>query len=366
MVDSVFYIGSSTIKREVRNLINKGVINKKEAKLIFGEGYAKKRNVVMYFALKNQMDYLFFLDDDEYPIAIFKHNNGLAWKGQRVLKTHLMHIQNANITHGHHCGYISPIPCIKFNSVLTEADFMIFIETISNDIISWDSIKEKMLDGGVTYADMEILKSQHSEIVEEINGAKFISGSNLCINLKSSPRLYPFFNPPGARGEDTFLSLCLTRHKVLRVPCYTFHDGFLLYKHLLMGVLPERLKTTGGQSEKIVTRFLKACIGWIRYKPLLLYITERDSYEYNIARIKENLDLVLPKLCCYFGNQEFMKIRQELDTYHSKVQEHFEMFEETKRAWKKIVNYVKNPHCNFSGMQITSPTNNIYDQGTPV
>lgn len=46
---------------------------------------------------------------------------------------------------------------MKFNYKLSEDDFRIFIESISNDIVNWDSIRKKMNDGGVTYADLDII-----------------------------------------------------------------------------------------------------------------------------------------------------------------------------------------------------------------
>ncbi len=61
----------------------------------------------------------------------------------------------------------------------------IFIESISNDIINWDSIKKKMNDGGVTYANLDIINSETNEVVKEIDGMKFISGANLGFNLKN-------------------------------------------------------------------------------------------------------------------------------------------------------------------------------------
>lgn len=339
MVDSAFYIGNSTIKNEINDLIDQKIVTAEESKLLFGEGYAQKRNAVLYFAVKNRMDYLIFIDDDEYPHAAFKVDTGLVWKGQKVLATHLRYIKEADVTHGHHCGYVSPIPYIKFNEVLTEDAFKLFIETISNDIVSWDSIK--MQEGCITYANPEKLQNPHLTEVNEVNGAKFISGSNLCLNLKSAHGIFPFFNPPGARGEDTFLSTCLSAHRVLKVPCYTFHDGFSVYEHILKGVLPNRLKPISSHSDKNTARFLGACIGWIRYKPLWLYITEKDRYHRQIEQMKLNLSLVTPSLCKFFGSPEFKKIPVELENYSNKVTEHFEMFEATKIAWKKVVEYLK-------------------------
>ncbi len=341
MVDSAYYLGNSSITNEVQYLVEKKVISLKEAKLIFGEGYAMKRNAVLYFALKNKMDYLIFLDDDEYPIATIKINDSMVWKGQEVLSTHIKNIENADMTHGHHCGYVSPIPYLDFNDKLSEDDFRMFIEAISNDIITWDSVKKKMDDGGVTYADLDVINSEVTEVVLEVNKMKFVSGSNLGFNLQNPDKLFPFYNPPGARGEDTFLSTCIGECDIIKVPCYTFHDGFSTYEYLLLGVLPNKLKVMRCDSSAIKKRFLKACIGWIRYKPLLLYITQRDDYEAEIAKMKESLSYVIPKLCRYFGNDEFKNILVELDFYHTHVEEHFKDFENTKSAWMKIIDFLK-------------------------
>lgn len=340
-VNSVDFIGSNVITKEIRHLVDNGVLDRQEARLIFGDGYGKKRNVVTYFALKNGMDYLLFIDDDEYPLAaIESKQSGVNWRGQSVVSTHLKYIDGAHITHGYHCGYISPIPQLTFNNELTEEDFRIFIETISNDIIDWDSIKNKMENGGITFAEEGILCRAKVEEVQEINGCKFISGSNLCLNLSRAEELAPFYNPPEARGEDTFLSTCLTRAKVLKVPCYTFHDGFLNYTHLLHGVLPRSLKPVTACSQRIVSRFVKACLGWVRYKPLFLYITRRKDYATEIQKMRKNLTAVVPKLCTYFRTNEFSKIHQNLDYYHTNVAKHFATFEETKQVWRKLLKYL--------------------------
>lgn len=340
LIDDEYFIGRNTIKNEVSMLIKKNVINSDEARHLFGNGYAAKRNTALYFAIKNNMDYLLFLDDDEYPIAVTKTRNDVVWGGQQVLLTHLSNIRKADVTHGHHCGYISPIPYIKFNDVMTESDFRLFIEAISNDIVNWDSIRTVMSNGGVTYADTKILTSDCAEEVKEINHSKFISGGNLCINLTTPGRSFPFYNPPGARGEDTFLSTCLSDRKVLRVPCYAFHDGFSTYSHLMNGVLPTQLKYIEADSEQIVLRFYNACIGWVRYKPLLLYITQRDQYDEKIKEMKAKIDDSLPKVCAYFGWKDFNNVAEELKKYDKNVEKHYQQFIDSKNAWTKITDYL--------------------------
>ena len=339
-IDSSTFIAGIAIKEEIDYLIRENVINFNEAHMIFGRGYAAKRNAVLYYAIKHNMDYLIFLDDDEYPMAVTNTRSTAIWGGQHVLLNHLEYITQADITHGHHCGYISPIPYMEFNDTLTEADFRSFIEAISNDIINWDTLKAVMKNGGVTYADTKILTSDEAIEVQETNHAKFISGANLCINLTDPRRIFPFYNPPGARGEDTFLSTCLSERKVLRVPCYTFHDGFSTYNHLLEGVLPIRLKFIKADTEQIITRFYKACIGWIRYKPLLLYITQPDHYEEKIEEMREQLTVTLPKICAYFGQPDFMNVLAELEKYNKNVKKHYHEFLETQRIWAKIMEHL--------------------------
>jgi len=338
-IASTRFIGSSSRKEEIDYLIREDVINLNEARLIFGRGYAGKRNAVLYNAIKDKMDYLIFLDDDEYPMAVTNTRKTAIWGGQHVLLDHLRYIDQADMTHGHHCGYISPIPSMEFNDTMTETNFRTFIEAISNDIVNWDTLKSVMINGGVTYADTNILMSNEAVEVQETNHAKFISGANLCINLTKPGRIFPFYNPPGARGEDTFLSTCLSDRKVLRVPCYTFHDGFATYNHLLEGALPIHLKFIKANTEQITTRFYNACIGWIRYKPLLLYITQPDCYQEKIKEMREKLKETLPKICAYFDQPDFINVLAELEKYNKNVKKHYHEFQETQRIWAKIMDH---------------------------
>ena len=338
-IDSSKFIGTAAREEEIDYLVRENVLNINEARMIFGRGYAAKRNAVLYSAIKSNLDYLIFMDDDEYPLAVTNTRNTVLWGGQHVLQNHLKFISQADITYGYHCGYISPIPYVEFNDVMAEEDFRLFIEAISNDIINWDTLKTVMENGGVTYADKKILMSDDFIEVQQVNKAKFISGANLCINLTDAGRVSPFYNPPGARGEDTFLSTCLSERKVLRVPVYTFHDGFSTYNDLLHGVLPIRLKFIKADTEKIVTRFYKACVGWIRYKPLLLYITDPTNYENKIEGMRKQLKETLPSICTYFNQPDFMNILVELEKYNRNVKKHYSDFIETQYIWARIMEH---------------------------
>lgn len=334
--DEIVFIGSKHIRNREFENIEEDLELKKDVKLVFGNGYAGKRNVILYEALKHKMDYLLFLDDDEYPVAVTKNNENCLWSGQYVLPIHLEHIVHSDITNGYHCGYISPIPDIQFNETLTEEDFGLFINTISNDILNWESIKKIMKNGGVTYADTQVLIKKEATEVKETNHCKFISGANLCINLTKPDRTFAFYNPPGARGEDTFLSTLLSDRVVTRIPCYTFHDGFSAYQHLLDGTLPIKLNSITANSDQIISRFYHACIGWIRYKPLLLYITNPSDYESIIEDMRKKLLYILPKLSNYFKKQEFMKILEELNKADKQVKKNYQQYLDTQKAWKNL------------------------------
>jgi len=339
-IDSTTFIGDHDMIRESEELIRLKIITPGEAECLFRNGYAGRRNAVLYHAIKRKMDYLLFLDDDEYPVAVTNTRNTAVWGGQHVLSKHLEYLKTADITHGRHCGYISPIPYLEFDEVMTESVFRTFIEAISNDILNWTKIRSVMNNGGVTYANTKILTEGYAYEVQEQNRSKFISGSNLGINLKNPGRVFPFYNPPGARGEDTFLSTCLAERTVIRVPCYTFHDGFSTYHHLLEGVLPIHLKYIKADHEQIVARFYKACIGWVRYKPLLLFVTNPETYEKSIIDMRKHLYESVPKICEYFKKPDFMNIITELDHYHRNVEKHDLEFQNTKKAWAKLMDHL--------------------------
>ncbi|MGE4277870.1 MAG: hypothetical protein AB7E30_11945 [Lawsonibacter sp.] len=335
--DGIVFLGAKNALKSLEHLKDSDTITQSELKSVFAAGYAGKRNAVLYAAIENRMDYLLFLDDDEYPMAVTNNHNVCLWSGQQVFLSHLREIGNADYTNGYHCGYISPIPQIAFNDVLTERDFRSFIEAISNDIINWNSIKSLMSSGGVTYASTDVLRRGESEEIPLRSGCKFISGGNLCINLTAPERTLPFFNPPGARGEDTFLSSMLQDRMVRKVPCYTFHDGFSIYQHLLDGALPIHLSAITAGSPSVVTRFVHACIGWVRYKPLLIYITAPDEYERKMQLIRTALEKTLPKLAAYFHDERFLTISAEFEKYRKNVTRSHDQFLDSQQAWRKII-----------------------------
>jgi hypothetical protein len=335
--DRIVFVGAKNTLISVEFLKENGQISDRELKSVFASGYAGKRNAVLFAALEAHMDYLLFLDDDEYPMAV-THNHDIAlWSGQRVFLSHLTAIAKADFTNGCHCGYISPIPQIDFNHTLPEQTFRRFIEAISNDIINWNNVKSLIRTGGVTYASVRTLEKQTPVEVPLHKGCRFISGANLCINLTDRSRVLPFFNPPGARGEDTFLSTLLKNRRVIRIPCYTFHDGFAHYKRLLQGALPIHLASITAASPLVRNRFLAACTGWLKYKPLLIYLTEPSYFNKYMADISCNLHDTLPAIADYFQDERFLALSATFEKFQRHAPRHAQLFQLAQDSWKKLL-----------------------------
>lgn len=333
------YITPEDIEEEKKKLIAKEVLTKVNADLFFGHGHAKGRNSLMYYALKSKVDYLLFWDDDECPVACIKdeNTNEIIWKKQDNIAMHLKYIEQADVTIGYHCGYISPIPYVELDEDVDKKKFKCFIEALGNDIISWDSIKEKFIKyNGITYADPKLASGEGAYEIKSDGVGKWVSGSTLCLNMKNINKIPAFYNPEGARGEDTFFSTRLNDSKVIKVPVYHFHDGFLKYTNITRGKYPKTLRKIKTSEEQIEQRFYKASRGWIKYKPLFEYITNSKNYKNSIENTYKNLEMGIPEVNKLFENDEFDVLLNDLKEYDEKVKKHYNEYVKTNEIWDKL------------------------------
>ena len=333
------YITPEDIEEEKKKLIGREILTKKESDLFFGHGHAKGRNTLMYYAKKHKIDFLLFWDDDEYPVACIKdkETKGIVWKEQDNIARHLKYIENSDITIGYHCGYISPIPYVELNEEIDEELFKQYIEAISNEVVSWDSIKEKFIkDKGITYADSDIADGKGVYIQKNEGKGNYVVGSTLCLNLKKIEKIPAFYNPEGARGEDAFFSLKFKDVKIIKVPVYHFHDGFLKYTSIIRKNYPKTLRQIKTTEDEVEQRFFKACRGWIRYKPLLLYITDRELYEEKIKENYEKLKRSIPEVNKLFGDNLFNVLLSDFEQYSKDVKMHYEEFVKVNQIWNKL------------------------------
>lgn len=336
----VRYITPEDIEERKLKIQNYYKLNEDEVNLIFGNGHARGRNTVMYYAYQEKMDYLLFWDDDEYPVACVKdEEEHIKWKMQDNLLKHIeyMEKEKADVTIGYHCGYISPIPYMSYKTPEEEKIITDFIEAISNEIVSWKSIKEKFeKNNGVTYAEENLSDGEGAYEMLKEKGRKFVAGSTLCLNLRHIDKIPAFYNPPEARGEDTFFSMGLEESKVVKVPVYHFHDGFLKYREIMDGDFPTKLKLVKSSDKAVEKRFYKACLGWIKYKPLLMYLMDKENYEAKMEVTHKKLKRSIKKIDSLYENYNFNDLLVSLEKYDEDVEKHYEAFLETNRVWKKL------------------------------
>ena len=336
---SIKYIAPEDIEEEKKRLIGREEFSRADVDLFFGHGHAKGRNSLMYYAVRDKMDYLLFWDDDEYPVACIKNDNTneVIWKEQDNIAMHLKNIKNADVTIGYHCGYISPIPYVELDEDVNEEKFKCYIEALGNDIISWDSIKEKFLKyNGITYANAGIANGEGEYEIKSDGSGKWVAGSTLCLNLNHLSKIPAFYNPEGARGEDTFFSTQLLNSKVIKVPVYHFHDGFLKYTNIARRKYPKVLRKIKSSEEQIEERFFKASRGWIRYKPLFEYITNRENYTEKIAETRKQLEEGIPEVNKLFEHSDFNILLKDLDEYDKNVKKHYNEYIKTNEIWNKL------------------------------
>lgn len=334
----VTYITPEDIEEEKKKLIGKKILKQEEADKFFGYGYARARNTLMYMAARNKVDYFLFWDDDEYPVACIQNNDKLEWKIQNNIAQHIKYMKEADITLGQRCGYTSPIPYIDLNKVEDESAVEAYINAVKNEFTTWEKVKEYWTTSkGVTYSDKKILKDEivfEKGISEETDFV--ISGSPLCLNLQNIDKIPAFYNPEGARGEDVFFTLALKDARVLQIPVYHFHDSFLTYTNILNKEYPDHIEDVNPEDENIKKRFIKVSKGWMKYRPLYLYISDRKRYEKEIKLTKENLQKGVPIMNKIFGTTEFNELFDELEKYHNNVEKDYAEYLAVNKIWKKI------------------------------
>lgn len=334
------YITPENIEESKKILMSRYDLTSEEVKLFLGSGYAKARNTILYYALRRKMDYLLFWDDDEYPLANIKKDKELVWVKQKNILEHIKNMEKADVTMGYRCGMMNPIPYIQYTDEIKEEDYKNFIDGLENEVISWEKIQKTREENSfMAYAEEDIATGKREpEYIKGMGQTSFVLGSGICLNLRHLSKIPAFYNPPEARGEDTFFSCALKEKgsKVLRIPTYHFHDSFLKFTGLMKEKYPKRLLRISLDDNNIEQRFLKATIGWTKYKPLLYYITDKENYKKIIEDTRENLEKSIPKMNTVFKTCDFSCLINELDEYNKNVKKHYAEYQRVTKIWDDI------------------------------
>lgn len=344
------YLNPEYIVEKKIEIMKKHKLTEREVDLVIGKGYAKARNCIVYEALEEKIDYLLFWDDDEYPLAALKDGKDIKWVKQNNVLQHLKYIDKADITYGYRCGMINPLPYVEYNETITEDIFKQFIEALENEVISWDKLQYMLKnESEIGYAD-ETIATYNKQVdeIKKIGKENFVLGSGICLNLTHIDKIPAFYNPPEARGEDTFFSCALRDKgtKVLRIPVYHFHDAFLKFTFLMEEKFPKKIKKVTTDDNGISLRLKRTITGWIKYKPLLYYIFDKENYRNIIDETKIKLENSIRPMSTAFEDCDLTNLPVVLEEYDNKVIQHYQEYIETNKIWDKIKKNIMEDNLN--------------------
>lgn len=167
-----------------------------------------------------------------------------------------------------------------------------------------------------------------------------MSGGNIAFDLGAVRRggIPPYFNPPGARGENALLGAQLEGIACHRVGACVFHDPFQRHLDITRGKYPACLERTEVGPETL-ERFCRAYLGWLRYAPLLLRLTATDQREREerLVRMQRELDELGPLLARGLGWEGFARGGEELRGYRARGEQDWEELQQAREAWFRAV-----------------------------
>lgn len=306
--------------------------------LLRPRGYSSQKNLALVHALLAGAECLLFLDDDEYLAAPFPGKDGqLEWEEGDLLGVHLRGLQGAAITHGVETGYSMPVP----------SDLDQYLgEELRRRLGEALALGSEFIDGKsflrsaepVRCGDRDLLRGLPCP-VGTVRGVKPMSGGNIAFDLNAvrAGHIPPYFNPPGARGEDSILGAQLSEVEFHRVPACIFHDPFQRYPGIARGEYPSQLEGVGADPESL-ERFCRAFIGWLRYAPLLLRLTVADDRkrEERLGRMQAELAELGPALARGLGWPGFAQGAEELQRYRGRMESDWEDLQRAREAWFRL------------------------------
>ena len=304
-------------------------INDEEIKsLLFSENYelyhlipyGKNRNNVVIKAIVDNMDILFFVDDDVRPTVIIKNEEGIEEVEIDFFKEHLSKLKNdVYVTTSDYSGFYI-VPPMKFENM----------EHFVRGIQKGELFKKSLITdyGYLTTGNL---------INKEIFHTNKVLGGNLAIRLEIFKEILPFFssvymvkgNAYLTRGEDTLLGLEIDKIKdkfFLDIDVKIFHDTFSDFPKP-----PNILK-----EESVKDRFFYACMGWIGRNPFLNWILNRDLDEY-YTRTRKALVLGVPHISKYLNDERFLLLPEALDESYKNLGQTLLDYYELRNVWTSFV-----------------------------
>ncbi len=314
---------------ELEYQLKKIGLNDEEIKsLIFSEDcelynlipYGKNRNNVVIKAIVDNMDILFFVDDDVRPTVLIKNEGGIEEVEIDFFKEHLSKLKNdVYITTSDYSGFYI-VPPMKFKNM----------EHFVRGIQKGELFKKSLT---TDYGYLTTGKLVNKEVFH----TNKVLGGNLAIRLEIFKEILPFFssvyivkgNAYLTRGEDTLLGLEIDKIKdkfFLDIDVKIFHDTFSDFPK------PPNILT----EESVKDRFFYACMGWIGRNPFLNWILNRDLDKY-YTRTRKALVLGVPHISEYLNDERFLLLPEALDESYKNLSQVLIDYYELRNVWASFI-----------------------------
>ena len=292
--------------------------------------YGAYRNIVLFKALLDGIDYLLFFDTDVEP-RVLTHLEGqdAQWQEIDFIGTHMRSLTKDDVsaTTGEYSGYyiIPPMSFPGLGELLTGLGKGMALEYME------DCHEHQCLNLGSVSPGLP--KPTNKPL-----------GGNLGLNLRKAWRLAPFYSTMytvsgltvKARGEDTLLGQAISSSngKVMDVDLLIFHntyDGF--------PQVPDIRK------KSIRDRFYWACLGWIGRNPFLSWYLDQVGHlqtdlrsETTLQRI--GLEIGGEKTAAYLHDPRFNGLADAFEASYAGLPDAIERYQGLMQGWGELLRVI--------------------------
>jgi hypothetical protein len=333
--EAVRYIFDDDRQVLVSKVVHEQLGSRRLGNLLFlNKPYSYQLNSALAYAIADSNDLALLFDDDQsFRIPVALRNSSVVWRYTDVIGSHIRALKNgAAVTTGPIVGSVSPIPESITATIPTSVRRRLGrLFEGAHEFVNENTFVNPRC---VVPSSAEVSRMTFASLRKPI----WVSPANMGVDLRHF--LPPFFNPPGARGEDAFFALGLAPGaSVVSVPAFIFHDPFLRYTEVHRGHFPTTLDPEP-VTPASVNRLADALIGWLRYVPLFLLCKwkhKSGAYEAHLRRKQALVESLSPILASRLGSARLLEMASNLELYSSRVSTDYENWLAVNATWRERI-----------------------------
>lgn len=282
--------------------------------------YGKNRNNVLIQALVDEMDILFFIDDDVNPSVLVKSGDHIDEIEIDFFEEHLKYLKdNVYVTSSDYSGYYI-VPPMRFKNM----------EYLIRGLQKGALFNKSFVN---EYGYLTVDKYYRRNVTKTDK----VLGGNLAMRLDIFHDILPFFSDVYkvrdefylTRGEDTLLGLKIDEIEgkdFLDIDVKIFHDTFDDFPK------PPNILT----DDHVKDRFFYACMGWVGRNPFLNWLLDRNLKSY-YERTRKALVIGAPALVKYLDDERFYLLPEALDQAYLNLDEMMVKYYKLRNNWRKLM-----------------------------